>query len=111
MSASSLNASGLPEVVSNHVDSWHRDQVPDKEHKLTSSHQGLHSEPIEGPVLRSQDVEKGLRYQDIDKLSPEFRQWPDDIVTFDSKDDPQNPKNVCCPTLACYHIVNPSIYF
>ncbi|GAA6006447.1 MFS transporter [Rhodotorula paludigena] len=47
---------------------------------------------------RVSDVEKGLKHGQEgvkrDKSrDPETREWKDDVVTFDSKDDPANPKN------------------
>ena len=37
-------------------------------------------------------------------LPPEERLWKDDIVMFDSQDDPENPKNVSsCPSMGYMH--------
>jgi hypothetical protein len=100
MSAGSSNPSALQKVESNHVDLCHPvadDKNPSRP-PSPNRRASLYKEPLveEASVPHLGDVEKSSKQRDIDQLSPEFRQWPDDIVTFDSKDDPQNPKNVRC---------------
>ncbi|GAA5978913.1 hypothetical protein JCM11641_000091 [Rhodosporidiobolus odoratus] len=61
------------------------------------------SEGEQGDAERAQrkrderDVEKGLRHrareEDQEKVPPEEREWKGDVVGWDSKDDPANPKN------------------
>jgi hypothetical protein len=42
---------------------------------------------------REAALKQGSRTKSSRTLTPEERQWRDDVVTFDSADDPQNPKN------------------
>ncbi|KAF8494535.1 major facilitator superfamily domain-containing protein [Gautieria morchelliformis] len=67
----------------------------DQGHNQSLSQTSPYGEPtIEGSSVQNPgDVEKSLKGRHSDKISPELRSWPDDIVSFDSKNDPQNPKN------------------
>ena len=101
MSITNSHHSALQEVVSSNDCSSH---VPDNEQNrpLPLSHPPSPFEDIifEGAsVAIPGDVEKNRKEGLVvnlspENLSPELRLWPDDIVSFDSKDDPQNPKNV-----------------
>ena len=51
-------------------------------------------EALTGSNPSPEDTQKTLKGLEVHGLSPELRQWPDDVVSFDSKDDPQNPQNV-----------------
>lgn len=85
----------LRRIVSNHIDSSH---IPDDQERHVPPTPSLPSSPAEERDFEAQphDVEKNLRKKSSsnDYSSPETRHWPDDIVTFDSKTDLENPKNV-----------------
>jgi hypothetical protein len=70
-----------------------------EEHDDSDSSHTVHEEPeepVERQPTRPVDLEKGRKQSKGVKSEPEdprTRRWKDDIVTFDSVDDPANPKN------------------
>lgn len=101
--------SKLRQVTSDHVDSSVLDE-PDDHHpheyepevRDGSSDRTLQEEPtneVDATEGRRRIGEKSNATNNLNNaekgqaISPQDRSWKDDIVTFDSKDDPQNPKN------------------
>jgi hypothetical protein len=84
-------------VALHNIDILHSPNDEDLHHPIDNP--GPTSWPSSSPQQEKHHMEKdleGVGMQRLDtKLSntPEEKLWEDDIVTFDSKDDPQNPKN------------------
>jgi MFS transporter, DHA1 family, multidrug resistance protein len=115
--ASQANSGALRRVPTDHVDACHLPDDDERHDPRTEPPTGAttptrpgtpsHGDPAsrhfsEERTLadRGADAEKGgvrRRSKSEPKqcqLPPEERAWEDDIVTFDSKTDPENPKNV-----------------
>ena len=83
----------------------HQRQRPHRQTGDASSDRTLHipgkEQPDQKQAGNASDPEKGqLKKRDRaatqttqPSIDPETREWKDDIITFDSKDDPANPKN------------------
>jgi MFS transporter, DHA1 family, multidrug resistance protein len=101
---------GLRRIPTDHVDACHLPDDDERHHPSSELPTGAatpvrrHSSdrPSDERTLADEanknDLEKGARRrtreQEKGRIPPEERAWEDDIVTFDSKTDPQNPKNV-----------------
>jgi len=90
-----------PRVPLHHIDTSHPPDDEELHDPLDSvAHTPRHSssgQTIQHERVSEKDVEGAMmrksRTRSLCTIPAEERPWKNDIVTFDSKDDPQNPKN------------------
>lgn len=79
--------------ISHHIDGYHDPTDDPSRHHPQDEETGSNT-----PIYQSSDqVEKGtfklVHSRKESYVAPEIRVWKNDIITFDTKDDPQNPMN------------------